>query len=200
MYINDSLHLVVPVRSDDKGPLIHAYHNPISRDVFEANYRILAATKAQLASKGIIYQMDSGPRIAAMVLRDEGIKDSADRADLDEQGKPRDGNANALLAEIKRLTTILAPGPSGWETLPVDTAVAQGIIDSEEWGEALSALVFFTCHYALARKVERQRMADATSSILQASITSLTLSEFAASLPISTKAETTPRAASSVPS
>ncbi len=200
MQITDDLKLVIPVRSDDSGVRVHAYHVPISREVFESNYRTLAATRAQLVSKGIYYQMDAGPRIAAMVLRDEGRRDASDRGEFDDQGRPKD-TAASLLLEIKRLTTILAPCANGWEAVPVDAAISQGIIDAEEWQEALSSIVFFTCHYALSRKAERRSMADATASILSASITSSSLTEYAGSLQKSTTAApTAAKAGLSVPS
>ncbi len=183
MKINESLNLVVPVRSDDKGTIIHAYHSPISREVFEANYRVLAATKSSLTAKGVHFLMDTGPRIASLTLRDEGKKDAADRGELDARGNPLDGGASALEAEIKRLTTILAPSPTGWKNLPVDIAIAQGVIDAEEWDEAASGIAFFTCHFAMAPRANRKRIADATASVLQGSITSSSLSEFVASLP-----------------
>lgn len=186
MKLNDQLNLVVPIRQE--GVQISGYHTPISREVFEANYRLLAAVKAQLAGKGIHYQMDSGPRIAAMVLRDEGRADAEARGDLDDAGKPRDGGANALIAEITRLTTIIAPTADGWEPLPVRNAIDRNLIDAEEWDEALSALVFFTCHYALGKKSERPRIVEATASILNASTTPLSLSVYLASLPKSTQA------------
>lgn len=193
MQLNDSLQLVVPIREDDSGVLVHGYHTPISREVFEANYRILAATKAALSSKGIGYQMGSGPRIAAMALRDEGKKDATERGESEESA---DSGASALLTELKRLTTIIAPGPQGWDIIPIDTALSRNIIDADEWQEALSDIVFFTCHYALARKNGRRPMAEAVASVLSASITSLPLSEYAASLKPSTKAATSvPQAA-----
>ncbi|MHB1937604.1 MAG: hypothetical protein ACYCOR_13590 [Acidobacteriaceae bacterium] len=168
---------------------IHGYHVPISREVFEANYRILAATKAQLSSKGVHYQMGSGPRIAAMVLRDEGRKDAQERGDFDDDGKPTDSGANVLLTEIKRLTTIIAPSEQGWDSIPIDSAISRKIIDADEWQEALSAIVFFTCHYALARKSERGAMMEAVASVLTASTTALSLSEYMSSLPKSTPVE-----------
>ncbi len=191
MQVNDALQVVVPVRENSTCPSVFAYHVPISREVFEANYRIIAATKAQLASKGIYYQMDSGPRIAAMALRDEGKRDAEARGDFDEGGKPRD-QAAPLLAEIKRLTTLLVPASDGWDMLPVDAAISQDKIDADEWQEALSALVFFTCHYALAKKHQRIEMANAMSSILSASITSSSLSEYASLLPKSTPGAVSP--------
>lgn len=179
MKITDDLKIVLPIRSDEKGPLIYAYSIPLSKEVFEANYRVLAATKSELASKGIHYQMDAGPRIASLVLSDEAKKDAID---FDEDGSPKDTIANALLAEIRRLTTVLTPSDSGWDMVPVDTAIKSGFIEREEWDEVESALVFFMCHYSMARRTERVAMADALASLLKGSITSLALSAFVNSL------------------
>ena len=201
MQINENLNLVVPIRSDDKGVQVYGFHTPISREVFEANYRILSATKSALASKGTYYQMDAGPRITSLTIKDEARKDAAERGDLDESGKPRDDTAVALLAEIKRLTMILAPSPDGWDSIPVDVAIQQKVIDAEEWQEAESSIAFFTCHYAMGRRGERAGIARATASLLKGSSTSSPLSEFCASLMTLTKvAPSVKRAASSVPS
>lgn len=201
MQINESLNLVFPIRSDDKGPIIYAYHSPISRDVFEANYRILSATKSALSSKGAHFLMDAGPRIAALTLRDEGRKDAADRGEFDPQGKPLDGGAEALSVELKRLTTVLLPSASGWENVPVDAALSRGSIDPEEWKEAESALVFFTCHYALASRANRTVVAQATASLLGGSSTSSSITEWIASSTTLIKNDASePKAALSVPS
>jgi fermentation-respiration switch protein FrsA (DUF1100 family) len=188
--ITEALNVVMPVREDG----VMAYHTPISREVFEANYRILSAAKASISQKGVVYLMDAGPRIAALTLREEGRKDAQERGDAG------DGGASALLAELRRLTMILAPGPNGWAMVPVDTALAQNLIDAEEWSETESALVFFTFHYALSRKAERSKIATATALILKGSITSFSAMEYAASLPTSTTGEAfAAKAASSVP-
>lgn len=193
--LNDALNLVVPVRDDLK-----AFHTPISREVFEANYRLLAGTRAHLVGEGIYYQMQSGPRIAAMILRDKARKDAENWGEIDPAGKPSEQAAMALFAEIKRLTTILAPTANGWEAIPVDAAIQQNRLDQEEWDEVLSQIVFFTCHYALGKKAERMGIAESTASIMEASITQSPLSEYASSLPKLTPAELSqPKAASSVP-
>jgi len=187
--INEALNLVLPVR-DDGAITIYAYHTPISREVFEANYRLLAATKAALSDKGVMYQMDSGPRIAALALKDEG-----------RSGEEDDNAALSLLAELKRLTMILCPAADGWKMLPVDGAIAQGLIDADDWGEVESAIVFFTCLYALSRKATRKKGAEAMASLLSGSITSSSALDFAASLPTSTPDVPSPAAgALSVPS
>ncbi len=187
MQINDQNNLVIPIRADDSGTLIYGFHTPISREVFEANFRILSATKSVLGSKGIYFQMDSGPRIAALTLKDEGVKDAVSRGEFNAAGDPMDGGAGALLAEVKRLTTILAPQGDGWNMIPVDAAIASGVIDADEWREAESAIVFFTCLYALAKKMDRAKIAKATASLLKGSSTSCSLTEFPASLPKSTQ-------------
>lgn len=211
--IDENMNVVFPVVTDrvitkvdgkDKTEdvvRIYAYHTPISRAVFDANFRLLAATKSALASKGAHYLMSSGPRIAALTLQDEGQRDAESRGKYDDNGNVKDDETKAFIAELKRLTTILCPGANGWDMLPVDTAIGSGKIDEEDWQEAFSSIVFFTCHSSMAKKVDRQRVSQATASMLNASITRSPLSEFLASLPTSTPAApSAPKVVSSVPS
>jgi hypothetical protein len=212
MIINEAMNLVVPIVSErvtekvegkdvsKEVVRIYGYSIPIPAAVFESNYRILAATKSALASKGLHYAMNAGPRIAALTLRDEGLKDAESRGLYDEQGVVVDKATDALFAEIKRLTMILCPGPQGWDTLPVDAAISRGVIDAEDWQEAIAAIVFFTVHHAMARKADRQRISHSTAAVLGGSTTSLPPMEFLASLPTSTPVETSAkRVVSSVP-
>ena len=197
MKINDHLNLVFALRPD--GPT--CYHVPISREVFEANYRTIAGAKSAMMSKGAMFMVSSGPRIAALTLRDEGRKEAAERWEYDGSGQPLDGGVSALMAEIRRLTTILCPAASGWNMLPVDTAIASGAIDEDDWREAESQIVFFTCNCALATKAEKKAIMQATASVLKGSITSLAPMEFIASLPTLTKNDATEtKLASSLPS
>ena len=190
MKLDSNLNLVVPIRTNDNGEtLIFGYHTPISRQVFEANYRILAAVKAELASKNIQYQMATGPIIAGLVLIDEAKKNAISDGDVDKNGCAVIDGAIALLADIKRLTMVLLPTETGWVSRPVDSAIATGQIDEDEWSEVESALVFFTCHCALVKRAQRAAMFKATSAVLQGVSTSLTLTEFSDSLPPLTKAE-----------
>lgn len=211
--IDENLNVVFPVATErvttnvggkDKHEdvvRIWAYHSPISKAVFDANFRILAATKASLESKGYQYLASVGPRIAALTLRDEGMRDAESRGKVDENGNVKDDEINAFLAEIKRLTTILCPGPNGWAMVPVEAAISSGQIDTEDYEELEAGIVFFTCQWSMAKKANRTRIAQSTASHLKASITSSPLSAYLASLPISTPAGTgAPRAASSVPS
>ncbi|VWD20846.1 hypothetical protein [Burkholderia contaminans] len=200
--INEAMNLVVPVVTDETGVRVWGYHTPISRQVFEANYRVLAATKASLMSKGAMYMMDSGPRIAGLTLLDEGLREAESRGRFSKDGKTvLDEATPALMAEIRRLTMVLVPGPGGWDLLPIESAVAAGKIDEEDQAEAESAIVFFTCICALASKSERKDQASRTATLLKGSITSLSPTEFSDSLPKSTPGATSaPKVVSSVPS
>lgn len=193
MQITETLSIALPVGE------AQAFHTPISREVFEANYRILAATKASLAGKGLQYQMSAGPRIASLTLLDECREDSMERGNLDNAGNPSDLKARALLAEIKRLTMILIPSTTGYDMVPVDTAISRGAIDSDDWREVESSLVFFTCHVALATKGERAALIRATASLLNGVSTSSDISEYASSSLTSTTAEPSTGAGLSVP-
>ncbi len=183
MQINDELNLVLDVGNGFK-----LYHSPISKAVFEANFKIIAAVKAELASKGIHYQMESGPRIASLTLKDEAAKLGLD------------DNCRALLVEIKRLSMVLIPTDLGWSMLPVDSAIKSGKIDDEDWQEVESALVFFTAHLSMANRKEKAKVAKAASSLLMGYVTSLDCSGLADSLLKSTQEDATvAQVASSVP-
>ena len=199
--VNNALNLVIPMGAEKDDVSAYVYHTPISQEVFTANYRALSAAKSALAAKGLYYMMDSGPRVAALALRDEGLKDAAERGEFDADGKPSDKRTSALLGEIKRLTTVLVPDGAQWSTLPVDIAIQQGNMDEEEWNEVESAIVFFTFHCAMCKKASRPRIAKATAFVLKGSITSSNAMEFVASLPTLTAPETSvSKVASSVPS
>jgi hypothetical protein len=212
MKIDEQRRLVLPVVTDFVTKKVHdkevtdevvrlwAYHTPISREVFEQHFRVLAATKSALAGKGMHYLTQSGPRISALLLKDEGRKDAIARGLVDETGNVRDDETNALIGELKRLTMIFCPGPHGWDMLPVDTAISSGKIESEDWEEVLAGIVFFTCNYAMARKANREATAKAYASFLDASITSSSPTEFVASLPNSTPVAPTKATQSSIPS
>ena len=167
-------------------PSIWAYHTPINRSVFEANYRAISAAYTSIWSKGQLFVLNTGPIIATLALR------SAAREDALESGVDMKGDAAMpLLSEIKRLTMIVAPGKSGYDPLPVDVAIRQNVIDAEDWTEAEAAVVFFTCAYWMAKKKDRQSAVEGLARVvLKGSITSSALTEFIASLPTLTRVET----------
>jgi len=194
MKIDDNLNMVLPVREDE----LYVYHTPISKEVFEINYKALAAVKGELASKGTAYQMLSGPSIAALAFKDEVRKSFADQ--MDASGADR--VIGAFFAELRRLSMVLVAGANGYDMKPVDAAIKSGALDEEDWEEVESSLVFFTCHYWLTKRAQRASLANATASLLQGFVTSSSVSELGASLPKLTNAEASEKpgkAASSVP-
>lgn len=185
MQIDAKLNLVLPVcwrevelphptEPDQKvsslEPTAWAHHIPISSAVFEANYRIIIGARKEVDEGG-----RAAARIATLALRNAarslGLEDSA---------------ANALLVEIRRLTSIIAPTPQGYAPMMVDLALSQGVLSAAEWKEAESNLVFFTCFYSLATSARQARLASSAASVLLGSTTSLTPTEYAASLKTST--------------
>lgn len=200
MIVTDALNLVFPIRHqvvvkadpekpdatiEVSEPTLWVTHTPISPEVFATCYRILAATKAAIFGKLI----ESAPRIATLALHDAAL------ADAEEYGT-KDAD-KSLLAEIRRLTMVIAPGPSGFDMLPIDLAIAKSIISKQEWSELESVLVFFTCGYAMANPSRQLLTGNFLASVLGGSMTSLPPTEYLASFATSTKAAPSTSAPSS---
>lgn len=180
MQINTALNLVLPIRRDAAGkPTLYAYHTPISREVFEANWRIIGAAYATVFDDPR-YAGSAAVRVATLALKD-AAKDEGIGLDL----------AGPLLADIKRLTMILAPTDAGFVPQPVDVAIGRGIIDADDWSEVESVLVFFTCAFSIAPRSRQAPVANRLAPVIGGSITSLPPMEWLASLPTSTPAATT---------
>ena len=198
MQINENLNLSLPLRRDGSGVVtVWGYHTPISREVFEANFRVLSATKAALFAKGRNYAGEVGPQIAALLLRDEAKRDAAERNDVDANGAPNIAGALALLGDLKRLTLVMTPGAAGWEQIPVDVALARNLIDLDDWREAEAGLVFFTCLYSITPRAGKRKMIDGVADVLGASVTSLSPMEYIDFLRTSMQTATTETAAAS---
>lgn len=184
--ITDDLKFVLPIKDN-----IHAYHTPISEEVFRANFKVLAAANSALCSKGIQYTASVGPRIATLTILDEGRQEAARRQEEGDMG------AQALLDEIKRLTVILVPSEKGWNVVPVDQAIGKHIT-KEEWEEAENVIVFFTCLYSLTPPRNRKEAAEAICGVIEATPTRSAPTEWKGSTTTSTKGAST-AATSSVP-
>lgn len=189
MNLNDDLKLVIDVGD------LKAYHQPISKAVYDANFLILSGTHGTLFGRGIEHAMRVGPRIAALTLKDEGKRIVEERGIVD--GK--DFGASALLAEIRRQTTILAPSSDGWDYMPVEKAIAQNKIDSEDWEETEAELVFFTSVYYSASRRERNSVLKTLAEVLEVTTTVSSCEEYANSLQTSSEVETGKKRGSSVP-
>ena len=191
--VDEKLNVVISVADDDGQPGLYVYSAPISREVFEANFRALSLTYAEITARDSSY-LPIGIRCASLTLKDVAAAEAA------RKGRQGDGGAAALLAEIKRLTTILAPSQGGWDTLPVPEAIRAGVLTDEEWSEVESAIVFFTGAYWLAPSRRRKEVVTALCSMLGWQATSSLPLEFVAGLPTSKPGASPKVGASSVPS
>jgi hypothetical protein len=162
----------------EREPSVWAYVTPIDYNVFRANYRVIVAAKNELDK--------IGPRNALPVAVDALL----DAAREDAIGRDTEDTGPALLAEIMRQTTILAPGPKGFEYLPADAAIARKIISENDWHDGECVIVFFTCNFLVAMRSRRAQMAGLLAKMFNGSITSSPPTEFVASLPTSTPAAT----------
>ena len=179
MQIDDNWNVVIPVTDS-----VRVFHAPISKAVFEANFRILSSTKADLFGHGNQYAFLSGIHVATLTLKDIGKRMAAERA---EDG---DGGAQALLNELQRSSTVLAPTTEGYDILPLPAAFSQGLIDHEDWVDVENQLTFFTCAVSLTPRRTRRAAAQALADVLEFSLTSSNCEEYARGLTTSVKAET----------
>ena len=188
MKINNKLNLVVEVETGEGTIFVHS--TPLSREVFERYFLIIGKTFASLISEGLSFV--SGPRVAAMMLRkiaqDAGVWEG------------RDGINNGLMAEIRRLSSVVIPSTSGWVTMPLQDAIDRKTMDEDDIAEVEGIITFFICASAMSRKTEIGHVLD-RMRLWCALTTSLNSTAYAASLPISTTEDTSeaPMITSSVP-
>ncbi len=189
MRIDDNLNIVIPV-----GESLRAFSAPVSESVFEANYRVLSAAQEQIFGRGMKAALMTGPRTAALAIADAGRRLAAELGDDGDMG------ASAFRAEIKRLTTILAPGANGWDMIPVDAAIQNNAMDDADWRETEGLLCFFTCAWFMEGRRNRKALIEKLAEMLDCSATSQNCGDYATSLQMpKPDAKPSARAGSSVP-
>lgn len=190
MKINSKLFMVIPVERDD-GTKVFVHAAPISREVFESYYLVIAKTFSSLYQEGL--GVTSGPRVAAMALRRIAEEMGIWSGEV--------GVERGLMLEIERLCSVLAPGPRGWEPVPLREAIKRQILDSDDASEVMNAITFFSVAYSVHRKTDREAILKAASGFWGAQIVLSDSTVYSASLPTSTAAETSQsKAGLSVPS
>lgn len=172
MKINEKLNLVIPME-DSAGQVYYLHSTPLSREAFDANYLLLSQAFSLMVEQGI--QVTAGPRVANLVLRD-----LAERQD-------RMTAYDAIIAEIKRITTVIKPSASGWEPLPLSSALARGVVTEDELSDAVSLIVFFTLTSALWSGKRLDASLNFMNGLWGTENTSLNSTAFTASLPTSTE-------------
>jgi hypothetical protein len=172
--LNRKLNLVLELDSE-KGK-ISVHSTPISKSVFEDNYLAISRTFTAIYANGLGPM--AGPRVAALMLKDEAKKiDAVEKT-------------NSLLAEITRLTNVIAPGENGWETLPFDVAKKRGILDEDNASLAENFIVYFMCASSIHLRGELAVATEVLKTVWGVQHTSLNATEYMRSLPISTPDET----------
>jgi hypothetical protein len=192
MKIDRRLNLVLTVTTDDD-KTIYVHHTPIRREIFEAHFLILTKLMAGMYEQNLPPPM--AQRIAMLMLRkvakDMGVEQSVE---------------TSLLPEIWRVTNCLVQGlgqiDTGWTTLPFEKITAEKMISEDDAAEVRNHIVFFT---AASWVHKRDELTDLIYPMLATSgsqTTSLTSTEWIASLPTSTPVENTGAKAtvSSIPS
>jgi hypothetical protein len=174
--LNRKLNLILTVDTAD-GP-VHIHSVPINRQVFEDNFLVISRAFTAVYTNGL--GPVTGPRVAALLLKQE-----AETLGV----WPR--TQQSLMAEIYRLTNVIAPGETGWETMPFDVAKKRDILTEDEAAEVENCIVYFTCASSIHLKAELTVAMEGLSTLWGAQTISLNVTEYMNSLQILTQEETT---------
>jgi len=173
--INRRLNLVLTVDRAD-GSTVHVHSVPVSQAVYEAHYTFFAKVMSSL------YEDVQNPtmvaRIAYLRMRDLIRKDS----ELPNHARKFAGVESGLLADMWRLTNVIAPGANGYETIPFLEAEQRGLIDQEDCSEIRNDIAFFTVASWIHSSKERPGMYELLDNT-GAQTTSLDVTEYLRSLP-----------------
>jgi hypothetical protein len=173
-----TLNLVCPVETESGVAYIHSM--PIRPETFRQYFLVLSKTLNELYAQGL--SQGTGPRIAALLLQ----KIATDSGEWEGTA----GVQNGLLNEIIRLSNVLACTEQGWRSLPISEALKQGILDERDVEEAKGFITFFTCVSHIHKRSEISAILNLMGRVWDTQTTLLNATEFAASLPILTPAET----------
>ncbi len=169
MKISRNLNLIIPVRTEKGNGWVHA--TPISKEVFKEHFFILSKTFSAIFSEGL--GVVAGPRIACLML--ERISSDMNIWDGEK------GVRNTLVNEIIRLANLVYPAEGkGYDTIPLDMALERGIV---EFDDVAGELVFFTCVSLINTPEQTEQMMLAVSGMWNSRTSSLSLTEWIASLP-----------------
>ena len=177
MKIDRKLNLVLSLTRDE-GVEVFVHSTPISRAIYESHFLVLSKTISAMYEEGLAPGICS--RVAMMMLKKvagkTGDTDSVERA---------------LLPEIWRLTNVLMPTERGWETVPFQTVINNGMLSEEDIAEVQNFLTFFTAASWVHKKAELETVIYPLLLASGGSTTSLNCTEYVSSLRTSTPEEST---------
>lgn len=177
MRIDKRLNFVVPIEDDAGSITAYVHAAPISREVFDLHFMLLGQTFTAIYGQGLGYL--AGPRLAANLLRT--LAKSQDKVE----------EADVLLREVVRLSNVVTPGRP--DTVPLQQALVEGLINADDAAEVENALAFFTVASWMHKRREVAGILDGAGQLWGARTLSLSCTEFAASLLTSTGAPPTPK-------
>jgi len=181
--INKHLNLVMQVQSADKGN-IYIHSEPISKDVFEQFYLELGKVFSEcFDSVNQAHLALSAPQLAYPALKSIANKSG--------KWEGAGGVKFGLVNEIKRLTNVIFNDENGWQTLPLDIALKQEIIDEDEESEILSNLIFFTAISKVAPKSLKDSFLEMAGAFRNWELSSSDTMTFMSGLQTSMKKEST---------
>lgn len=165
MKIDKKLNLVSTINRDGASP-VYLHVLPFPYEVVEEHCFLLGnlfnSFITQIGALG-------AARTAAMMLRKK----------LKEQGA---GSGPDITDEMQRLATVVYSDAGNWKTIPLDSALKQGVISPDEYREVEGEIVFFMVSSAIQK---RELIAPTVGAVIGMYGGQLTLSsatEFRASL------------------
>lgn len=137
MKIDKKLNLVCSISRDD-GSLIYVHNSPFPYEVVEEHCLMLGSLFT-----GFIAQVGGlgAARVAAMMLRKKIKKEQ----EVTGQDGPN------IVDEIQRQTTVIFNDNGQWKSVPLDSAMKQGIISADEFREVEGEIVFFMVSSAIQK-------------------------------------------------
>lgn len=186
--VNRRLNLVAPITRPN-GSVVTVHAMPISRETIEQFSVVLARTFAAIFELGV--GDSTGPVVAVSMLKT-----------ISTQLGQWENVQSQLLAEIHRLSSVIAADSGQWRPIPWDAAVQRGLLDADDAAEVTGALVFFTVVSAMSRRSQVADRLESPGRVWGFKTTSSTPMDYANSLPTLTPPETstvTPTQVASVP-
>lgn len=176
--INEKLNLVLTIFGEDGSIQGYVHSVPISYEVYEANYRLISQTYAEVMRNGADMFDMTGPMTALPSLR--AVSRKLVGSDGDSEGM-----AQPLMAEMRRLSNAILPKDSGWEPVPFQVAIDRKLLSVEDIREVEGTLLFFTCCSVMLPRPLRVNLSTAVQA-WGGQTSSLNVTAFIASLQTST--------------
>jgi len=155
---------------------IYLHSAPISMEVWKAHFYIISQAYTAIFMGGL--GAATGPTVAALML--EQVATQAKEIE----------KYQSLMMELRRLTNVAFSANGQWQAMPFEAAIQRGMIDEEARMEAENAICFFICASSVLRGPRSHEklmvILGIMSSLWDAQLSSLDITEFTNSLQTST--------------